>query len=347
MSEMLNSLKADLTSSRIRPFLLLAVALLVGAIAYAVISGKASGGPVAATPPVKAPTVPGPSVSQAPANPNEAVAETTNGGKYQHSGRVHDPFKPLPGSKSESPSAIEATSSGASGATSTESGGSSSPEGSSGTGETTSGGSGETTSGGSGETTSGGAGGEPATNAKATIYAAALSLKRLGEGGEAGSAPELFGELTSLDVLPSKGEKLLAYAGAQAGGKGALVLLVMPAIVHGDARCLPSGASCEAIYLKPKQAEELQYLQSGGETATYTLTLTKISTRSVAASEAAAANAQLLPGEREELEVLGVSLPPKVHFSTAVEGTLEGLGEALEASRKAQAHEKQAPGSGE
>lgn len=336
----LNSLKADLTGRRMRPFLLLSVALLIGAIAYAVLSSKASSSPVASTPSVKTPTVPGPSVSAAPSNPNEAVAETTDGAKYQHGGHVHNPFKPLPGSKSEAASSTQTSS-----AASSESSSSSSES------STTSGGASETgTSGGTsgGTAPSGSSGGsEPESNAKATIYEATLSLVRTAEAGEAASAPAVFGELTSVDVLPSKGEKLLAYAGAQPGGNGALLLLVMPAIVHGDGRCLPSGASCEAIFVKPKQTEELQYLQSGGKTVTYKLTLTKIMTRSVPTAEAAAADAQLLPEEREELEQLGVSLPPKVHFSTTVEGTLEGLGEALEAARKAQAQEKQTPGSGE
>lgn len=381
MSELLQGLKADLTSRRMLPLVVLALGLLAGALAYAVLSSKASAGPVAATPPVQTPTVPGPSVAQAPANPNSAVAETTTGSKYQHAGHVHNPFKPLP---SEEKSAEHATgSSGSSGAGGSGSGESST--GAAGAGESSGGGSGASSgasgSGGSGEASGGaGAGGEAsggeasggegaggATGAgegegveQATVQAAKLSLKRVSSSGgtaeqqsspagasaKGASAPSVFGQLSSLTVLPSDSEKLLAYAGAQPQGQGVLVLLVKPAIVSGKARCLPSGAACEAIYLRPGKAERLQYLESSGETVTYTLTLQKLAKHAEPAAEAAAVEAGLVKRERSKLERLGISLPRDVHFSAEVEGTLEGLGEALQAARHAAQREKQKSAAG-
>ncbi|MHB1539310.1 MAG: hypothetical protein ACYCYN_12585, partial [Solirubrobacteraceae bacterium] len=158
--------------------------------------------------------------------------------------------------------------------------------------------------------------------------------------GQAGGGPGIFGQLSSLTPLPGASEKLIAYAGARSHGQGALVLLVKPAIVHGQGRCLPSDAACEAIYFKPGQQEYLQYLQVAGETAVYTITLHDLRKRTEPAAQARAADAKLLPRERTQLERLGIALPPGVRFSTGVEGMLEGVAGALQSAQKAAQREK-------
>jgi hypothetical protein len=342
MSEMLRSIRADLTSRRMLPLVLLAAGLLIGAIAYTALSGKASSEPVASGPGVQAPSVPGPAVSTAPGNPNAAVAETTNGGRYQHHGHVRNPFAPLPSGKSSeggtpsasrngSEAAANAGSVGGEGTNESEGGGaSSSPGGSPGGGE-------GAASGGEGESSpSGESPGEASHLPPVSYFLVTATLKQQAEAGQ----PETFAGLDSLKVLPSKHAELFAYAGVQDAGHGALFVLVAPAIVSGEGRCLPSKASCESIYLKPKQSEELQYLKSGGSVVTFILKVSRIAKQTMPAAEAKAKASAAAGRQREELELLGVSLPPKVSFSPSVPGMLDGLDAALEASRKAEGSAK-------
>ena len=102
MSEFVNSLKADLLDRRLLPILALVGVALVAAVAYAVLGG---GGSTATTPAATSTTpvakgVSGIAVSQAPTNPNQAVAEITSGASHQRGGASRDPFTPLPGTKS-------------------------------------------------------------------------------------------------------------------------------------------------------------------------------------------------------------------------------------------------------
>jgi len=103
MNDVLKSLKADLTSRRMLPLLVLVIAALVAAGAYAALSGGSSGAtPVAAVPVTPAPSSSGAGTgstalaSAAPADPTAADAETTSGARYQHQGGAHNPFIGLP-----------------------------------------------------------------------------------------------------------------------------------------------------------------------------------------------------------------------------------------------------------
>jgi hypothetical protein len=340
MSEMLQAIKADLTSRRILPLFVLALGLLVGAVAYAVLSGKASSEPTAATPSVQAPAVPGPTVASAPANPDSAVAETTNGGRFQHRGHIRNPFAALPGSESTQESEESSSSSPSASPEEPASSGSSGEEESSVTVEGNSGESGESS-------TSGTSPSEPTSVPPVSVFEVKAVLTRVVEPGQPAATPQSFSGLQELTLLPSKHAELLAFAGVQDAGKGALFVFVTPAIVHGEARCLPAKTSCESIYVKPKQTEELQYLQPSGKVVSYTLTVGKIATSTVPVAEAKAKVQAAVPQEREQLESLGVSLPSKVSFSTTVPGVLKGVDAAIEASRKAEADGTQPSGSGE
>ena len=79
MIEFLQSLRADLSSRRLLPFVALAAVALIAAVAYAVtgFSGSSAPAAVASLPSISvtgsAPALP---VTVAPTNPNEAVSET-------------------------------------------------------------------------------------------------------------------------------------------------------------------------------------------------------------------------------------------------------------------------------
>src|SRR5207302_176602 len=95
MSEFLNAIKVDLLDSRRRPILAALVVAFVAALAYALLGGGSSS---PSLPPLPVRTgSSGIPVSQAPANADQAVAETTSGASEQRTGSSRNPFEPLPG----------------------------------------------------------------------------------------------------------------------------------------------------------------------------------------------------------------------------------------------------------
>ncbi|HEY1690101.1 MAG TPA: hypothetical protein VGF95_14695 [Solirubrobacteraceae bacterium] len=313
MNELLRAIKEDLTSRRMLPLLVLALGVLAGAVAYAAIGGKTSPS-VASTPPASsAPTVPGPSVTSAPENPNAAVAETTNGSSLQHRGHVHNPFKPLPGSEAEASEA--GASSGQESASSESSGSTESP--------------------GSGGESSPAGGSEEAQPEEQTLslYEASAKLQQLASTGKPEGEPQLLAQMKQLRPLPSKQQSLFAYVGVASGGNGALFLLLSPAIVHGPAHCLPGPTNCEAIYIKAQQSEELQYLEASGTVVSYKLVLGKLEGVEVPAAHAHATAARLIEEASELQNTLGVSLPAQVHYSEE-SGLLLGVQDAIKAKSK-------------
>ncbi len=258
MNDVLNSLKADLTSRRMLPIVALVVAAFVAALAYAVLGGGSSAPPpVAAAHPASTTTV---ALTPAPANPTEAAAETPAGIRYQRQGGAHDPFVQLPKPKVVKTEAVTKTAAGGT-----------SP---------------------SGSTTS-----TPATptpkpapakpKKPTTEYDVAVLF---------GPAPTLPGtpptltpyeKLKRLAPLPSVSNPLLVFSGVSASGKGATFVLAREAIIKGPAACLPSASQCEMIDLAKGQTEELSYLQPNGQTVTYELQLVSISKREVSPSASA------------------------------------------------------------
>ncbi|HST55958.1 MAG TPA: hypothetical protein VLJ42_08695 [Solirubrobacteraceae bacterium] len=263
MNELLKSLKADLLGRRLLPALLLVGALLCVAVAYAVMgagggSGKAGVGAVAAGRPAAAT----PSVSTAPADPKEAVSETTDGAGYQRQGGAHDPFISLP-----SPHVAKVKTKKSSAPTSASS---STPSVNGGTGAT------PTTP----KPT-------PKAQPKKSVYhvAALFGLAPTAPGQSSQLTP--YEDLRRLQPLPTKSNALLVFNGVSSSGKSAIFTQLQEGIPHGPGQCLPSALQCQAIALKEGEVEGFEYILPSGQSVTYQLQVV-----SIAKSEASAASAR-------------------------------------------------------
>ena len=277
MTELLQSIRADLFSRRLLPFLGLLTVALVAAIVYAFTGGSSGSATRSPVPPPSAPHAGGPStlaVVVAPANPNQAVSETPGGSRYQSQGPTRDPFLPLP-----SP-AIKSIGSGGSSSSSASSSGSSSK------GSSSSGG-GSPPSGGSG------AGGQkaPAPSPKKPakpqfpyIVSVLFGPASTTPGQVATLAP--YENLKLLQPLPSKEDARISFERVTADGKGAVFKLVLPPILHGSGICLPSNSECQMIALQVGQAEELEYIEATGQPAIYELKIVSVVKKSGNASAA-------------------------------------------------------------
>jgi hypothetical protein len=312
MSDLFASLKADLTSRRMLPVIGVALAALIGALAYVALGAKSSGSPpapsTASTPHVT--PLQGPTVSSAPENPHAAVSETTVGSSYQHRGKMRDPFAPLKDVKSSTQAKSATKSSGSSASSS--SGGGSSQGGESPAPSTGSHGSGEEGS----HPTS------PSTSI--TRYHVDVSLQRLSSEGNPVGEPQRFQNVTSLQPLPSKHEALVEPEGVTKDEKGVVFLLVGEVIIHGSATCAPSAGDCTAISLKLHDSEELQYEQSEGAVAAYRLTVTKIERFTVNAANASATPVHFSKAGSELNKRLHLSVPSSASFGGPL-GTIAGV----------------------
>jgi hypothetical protein len=279
MNEILSSLKSDLLDRRMLPILLALGVLLAGAVAYVVLAGggsRATGAPAAAVvAPSPAPSPSGPSlaVTQAPANPNAAVAETTDGARYRHKSGSHDPFTPLASPQAKSAATTTTTSSVSSPSSSStspsvEKGSPSSPN-------------------------TGGATTTPSTPVKAapkkpkTVYLVTVQFGLLpSTAGEELSQLTPYPDLKRLQPLPSEDDPRLLFAGARGNGKGAVFALSREAILKGQAICIPSASQCESIDLAVGQSEELTYLEPDDQSVPYELKVVSIVKESPTASAA-------------------------------------------------------------
>lgn len=258
MSGLLASLKTDLLGRRLLPILVLVGVALAAAVAYAVLGGGSSSQTPAAslTAPGSPPEVPPTLASPAPANPHQAVSETTSGAHFQRAGGAHDPFTPLPETK---PKAAKA----ASGSTPSSSGaGSKSSSGGSGSG---------------GGTAPSGPPNQNPTKPKVLQRSYQVALL-FGLAPAPGQNPQLtpYVNLKRLTPLPSAKDPLLVYAGVGPTGKGAIFTLLHEAILKGGGICLPSATQCEALDMPVGQTEELQYVDSAGQAVTYLLQVVSI-----------------------------------------------------------------------
>jgi hypothetical protein len=292
MNDFLSSLKADLLDRRLLPLVALVAAGLVAAVAYTVLGGGgSSAAPTAALAGGPASASSGIAISQT--NPEKAVAEMTNGASAQRSGKVHNPFTPLPEPKAKTAAASKASS------TSSTSSSSSSSTSSS--------------SGGSSSTT-------PATPAKpskpATVYHVAVLFGELPAGTTAATAQLTpYENLKLLAPLPSAKQPLIVFRGVTVGGKSATFTLVGEAILHGNATCRPSASQCEAIDLQSGQSEQLEYLEPTGLLVTYELRIV-----SIVSSKASSAAVKSILGDeskagRELLRHAGLDAVPGLRYS--------------------------------
>jgi hypothetical protein len=263
MIEFLQSLRSDLASRRLLPFVALAVVALVAAVAYAVTgsSGSSAPAPVASLPSISvtgsAPALP---VTVAPANPNEAVSETPGGVRYQSEGSTRDPFIPLP-----SPPATK---------TATSSSSSSSSSGSS---------SGGSSSGSGGSTSKGSGGGQeaPAPAPKKTskpkfsyVVSVLFGPASTTPGQPATLAP--YEDIKPGAQFPSKQNPRISFERVTNNGAGAVFMLISPPILHGTGICLPSTSECQTIDLEPGHSEELEYIEANGQAVVYELKVVSI-----------------------------------------------------------------------
>jgi hypothetical protein len=270
MTELLQSIKSDLLSRRLLPFVALAAIALIAAVGYTVTSGSSSPAPapLASLPNVPASGANALPVAVAPANPNQAVSETPGGVRYQSQGPTRDPFVPLPSPPAEQSTSTSSSSSSSSSVTSS-SGGSSS-------------------SGGTGSSSGGsGSGGQ-----KAPAPAPAPTPKKPAKPQLAydvsvlfGSASTVLGQPATLapyenlklgQPFPSKQDALISFERVTAAGNGAVFKLDVPPILHGSGICLPSNSECQTIDLETGHSEELEYVEADGQLAIYELKVVSI-----------------------------------------------------------------------
>jgi hypothetical protein len=270
MIEFLQSLRSDLFSRRLLPFVALAAVALIAAVAYAVTGGSGSSAPapVASLPSISvtgsAPALP---VTVAPTNPNEAVSETPSGMRFQSQGPTRDPFIPLP-----APPVTKAATS------------SSSPSSSSSSSSSTGSGSGGSSSSGSGGSTSKGSGGgqeAPAPAPKKTskpkfpyVVSVLFGPASTTPGQPATLAP--YEDIKPGDLFPSNQNPRISFERVTNNGAGAVFKLVSPPILHGTGICLPSTSECQTIDLEPGHSEELEYIEANGQIVVYELKVVSI-----------------------------------------------------------------------
>ncbi len=257
--DMLKSLKKDLLGRRLLPFVVLAGVALLGGVAYAVLAGSSSSSSTTVAVAPALPPAPKTVATPAPANPNVAVSETTNGAHLQRGGPTRDPFVPLPSPKTKTTVAP----------TSPTSSTASTPAKSSG-GSTGSGSGGAPSTG-----TSTSPSPTPAKPKKQAVYHVAILF---GVAPPPGQNPQLtpYADLSHQTALPSKQNALLVLTAVGPSGKGAIFKLLVPAILKGPALCLPSASQCESIDLAIGQTEELSYIGATGQTVVYQLQVVSI-----------------------------------------------------------------------
>jgi hypothetical protein len=294
MSDFLKSLKSDLTDRRMLPLVALAGVALLAAAAYAALGGSSSTEPLPST---SSPTRPvGIVVSQAPSNPNRAVAETTNGATVQRKGNARNPFAPL------AVASVKVTSSPTKKPASSTPSKKAAPSKGESVGVTPT---------------------KPATRKIITRFHVTAQFGVVPPPPAPGAQQlptqlKTYENLTVDQPLPEKNNAQVVYLGVLLpAGKGAVFALTGEAILHGSATCLPSATQCRAIELLPKQSELLETFDANGNPVTYELKLVSITKTVTTASAAKAHVAVSAPtkAQRELLRRAGVTVLPGLRSS--------------------------------
>ena len=278
MSDFFKALKDDLTDRRLMPIVICVGVLLFAAVAYAALAGGGSSStPAAAVAVTHTHGASGIAISQAESASGQALAETTDGSASQRHGAAHDPFAQLPGTTTVAVTKV-AASSPASGSGST----SSSPSSSGGGSESSSSTSGST------ETSSSHTNSSPPSKPK-TVYHVAVQFGKLPTGVKPEDA-ELpsYENLTKPRPLPNSKEALIEFLGVTVSHVGtqysAAFALEGEVILHGTGTCRPSAAQCKVLDIKEKETEQLEYLTSTGELATWELRVVSITSSKASAA---------------------------------------------------------------
>jgi hypothetical protein len=312
MTDFLNSIKADLLERRMLALLIALGVAVIAAVAYAVLGGSTTSTPLPTPPP--AVRAVGLTVSQAPGNPDQVVAETTNGSQVQRGGNARDPFAPLVAATKASPPASSKTTSSK---TTTPKTGSGSPKGEA-------------------------PAPAPSTPSKPSTPRVVIHFHVAAQFGAlppppAPGAPPLpvqlkgYENLTIDQPLPAKNNPQLVFLGVVLPtGKSAVFALTGEAILHGQAKCLPSPTQCQAIDLLPGQSEQLETVDANNNPVTYELKLLSITktTGTASAAKAHASFSRRSKAERELLRRAGLAVLP------ALKGT-EGAGMLVFIGRRA------------
>jgi hypothetical protein len=292
MTEFLQSLKSDLLSRRLMPFVALLGVALIAAIAYVVAGGSGGSGsaPVASAPSAPSAGATVLPVSVAPANPNQAVSETPGGVRYQSQGPTRNPFTPLPTPPAKKSASTSKPSSSSSGGASSKSS------------------SGGSSSGATGPSGGGSGGSEPKAPAPAPKKPAKPQLAYdvsilFGAASVTPGQPATLAPYQSLKLgqqFPSKQDARISFERVTAGGKGAVFKLIVPPIVHGLGICLPSNSECQTIDLEAGHSEELEYAEASGQLVTYELKVVSIAKTGASAArvEHGAKSAQTARGAK-------------------------------------------------
>jgi len=306
MTELLNNVKADLLDRRLLPIIALVGVALLAALAYVVLGGgstEATSTPASAGASTSVPNAGGLVVSQSQADASAPTAETTNGSSAQHGGPARNPFTPLPTPKIASLSATTVSKSPATAAAGS---------------STASTGSGAAASPPSSKEPTPAAPPKPAPSKPATVYHVAVLFGVLPAGTSPANAQLTpYENLRLLAPLPSSKQALVVFRGVTAASKSATFTLVSEAILHGSAICLPTASQCQEIDLKAGQSEQLEYLNSSGETVTYELRVVSITSgNATSASLKSVLHSESTVG-RELLRQAGLIQLPNLRYSQA------------------------------
>jgi hypothetical protein len=302
MTGFLKAVKADLLDRRMLPLLIVLGAAFVGAVAYAALGGgSTTATPTAATATAGTPSAAGIAISQPSAGTDQAVAETTSGAPHQRGGLARDPFRPLPSAPLKTP----ASTSSSAGSSSKTSGSSTSTPSSTGSGGT-----------------SPAPASPPAQPAKpkppAPVYNVAVQFGPAPVGTPPQGPPlTSYAKLKRLTLLPSSKQPLVVFMGVTAGGKSATFTIVGETIIKGSGACIPNASQCEAIDLKPGQAEQLEYLPPSGPAVIYELKVVKISRAKATTASARIALSGEAKAGRELLRRAGRLTVPGLRYSAS------------------------------
>lgn len=274
----LKSLRSDLLSRPVLPLLIVVCLGLASAVVYVAGAGGSNSSTSGSVPLVSSGATAAKSglsaASEVTTSPTVAVSETTSGTRYQNQGSAHDPFKEQP----QAAPSKTSTSSASSGSKSS-------------TGSTPAAG----TTGVSGTTPSSSTTPKPPAKHKTTPKPAYIVSLLAGFAPSPGQPVNLtsYPEVKVGDKLPSKTDSRLVFMRVNSSGTAAIFKLLVPPILHGSAKCLPSPENCEEIEIPAKQTEQLEYAEPNGQTTLYEIgvvSITKLSSKAAAARAHAASN---------------------------------------------------------
>ncbi len=131
----------------------------------------------------------------------------------------------------------------------------------------------------------GGSDAAPATKTPTDAKAAYTVDLRFGQDGRTSGRTDV----ARLTPLPSADDPFFVFMGVLADGKTATFLVSSDAQATGDAKCLPSAASCERIEMQAGETEFFDVVTPDGKTKQYQLDVVRVQRERKATASAAAA----------------------------------------------------------